>query len=157
MNENLNLCEILKGLEDIELYSTIYGIVKFKKINISDKYPIKFTDKEGKIGLQSVTKDGKHYVHTKGECTLFPSKEQRDWSKFKKPIPEGTPMMCKGREDVWMLKYYKCYKIEEDKHYVKDVVVGESFYSNVIPYDEFNPNDIGESLKHDIQSHLFPI
>ena len=27
-------------------------------------------------------KDGRHLHHYNGECTLFPSKDQRDWSKF---------------------------------------------------------------------------
>ena len=29
------------------------------------------------------TTDGKMYTYYNGECVLFPSKEQRDWSKFK--------------------------------------------------------------------------
>lgn len=27
------------------------------------------------------------------ECILFPSKEQRDWTKFKVDLPKGTPVV----------------------------------------------------------------
>ena len=35
MNENINLCEILKGLEGIEFYSTLWGYVEFYGFNIN--------------------------------------------------------------------------------------------------------------------------
>ena len=86
MNENLNLVEILKDCpEGTELYSTIYGKVKLYKINEEYVHPISLTIKTGEIAY--VTSDGKHLYDFDGDCTLFPSKEQRDWSKFelKKP------------------------------------------------------------------------
>ena len=33
--------------------------------------------------LENLTKDGRLFGEYNGECMLFPSKEQRDWSKFK--------------------------------------------------------------------------
>ena len=81
MNENLNLVEILKDCpEGTELYSTIYGEVKLYKINEEYVYPISLTIKTEEITY--VTSDGKHLYDFNGDCTLFPSKEQRDWSKF---------------------------------------------------------------------------
>ena len=51
--------------------------------------------------------DGKYNVE--GECTLFPYKESRDWSTFKKPIKikEGTPVMTKWNSAAfWKLENY---------------------------------------------------
>ena len=83
MNENLNLVEILKDCpEGTELYSTIFGEVKFDKIEKDHEYPIIFTINNGEVTIP-VASDGRHLLDFNGDCTLFPSKEQRDWSKFK--------------------------------------------------------------------------
>ena len=80
MNEKLNLVEILKDCpEGTKLYSPIIGEVEFKRIKYCD-YPIVTCSKNGNRIL-SFTKDGLFF--SEGECImLFPSKEQRDWSKF---------------------------------------------------------------------------
>ena len=85
MNENIDLTKILKDCPaGTKLYSTIYGNVKFVRINIYSPYPI-IIENEG--GVFSVTKRGMHIIdyEDNAECTLFPSKEQRDWSKFTAP------------------------------------------------------------------------
>ena len=85
MNENIDLTEILKDCpKGTKLYSTIYGVVKFDEIDEFDKtYPISF--KVTADSFSTVTSDGRRFGDFDGECTLFPSKEQRDWSKFKAP------------------------------------------------------------------------
>ena len=96
MNENLNLVEILKDCpEGTELYSTIYGKVKLYKINEEYVHPISLTIKTGEIAY--VTSDGKHLYDFDGDCTLFPSKEQRDWSKFMNKQSE-TEELCESQE-----------------------------------------------------------
>ena len=83
MNENLNLVEILKDCpKGTKLYSTIFGDVKFEEINKDRLHPIIVKICDGHT--EYFTADGKKYYGIyNGECTLFPSKEQRDWSKFK--------------------------------------------------------------------------
>lgn len=88
MNENLDLTKILEGCPmGTVFYSTIYGEVGFIKININDVYPVeldvynKYTGSRVSIYY---TKDGKLSTVYDGECTLFPSKDQRDWSKFER-------------------------------------------------------------------------
>jgi hypothetical protein len=85
MNENINLVKILIGCSiGTELYCPVYGTVNFKGIEKHGivKYLIKCEDPfTGRI--INVTSDGKLYNASNGECILFPSKEQRDWSKFK--------------------------------------------------------------------------
>ena len=84
MNENIDLTKILKDCpEGTKLYSTIFGEVTFCHIDENDIYPIKVMTEEGYKGNMSA--NGKHYVDFNGECILFPSKEQRDWSKFSAP------------------------------------------------------------------------
>ena len=85
MNENIDLTRILKDCpEGFPLYSTIYGDVTFSRIINND---IQFTYS---YKTACGTYKCKGYVNLKGnpsdsyngECTLFPSKDQRDWSKF---------------------------------------------------------------------------
>ena len=84
MNENIDLTKILKDCpEGTKLYSTIFGEVTFCHIDENDMYPIKVMT--GKKCNGKVSANGKHYVEFNGECTLFPSKEQRDWNKFTAP------------------------------------------------------------------------
>lgn len=84
MNENLDLTKILKGCpKGTEFYNVIYGKVTFSKIDDSE-YPINFKVIGNDYGYTSVTKDGKMLRDHYGECILFPSKDQRDWSKFER-------------------------------------------------------------------------
>lgn len=81
MNENIDLVKILKDCpKGTKLYSIIFGNVEFCYIDKSAKYPIIFTAERG--CKCSVSANGRSYVEFDGECTLFPSKDQRDWSKF---------------------------------------------------------------------------
>lgn len=102
MNENIDLIKILKDCpKGWKFYSSVYGEVKFETIEFQrlkhrynsymptccnqiveeDPYPIKFIAQDFR---QSVSSAGEH-IKGKGECTFFPSKEQRDWSKFSAP------------------------------------------------------------------------
>ena len=84
MNENLNLEEILKDCpKGTNLYSIVYGEVEFNKINKGEKYPIRYINSEGDELF--ATTQGLLIACFDGECTLFPSKEQRDWSEFTAP------------------------------------------------------------------------
>ena len=82
MNKNLDLTKILKGCpKGTEFYSTEYGKVYFDSITVHEKYPINF--RKGS-GICVFAKDGKVYTDFDGECVIFPSRDQRDWSKFKR-------------------------------------------------------------------------
>lgn len=83
MNENLDLTKILEGCPNgIDFYHTVYGTVLFNSIDLDSEYPIRFI--VGKNQVNSVTKSGLAISDYKGECLLFPSKDQRDWSKFER-------------------------------------------------------------------------
>ena len=77
MNENLDLTKILEGCPvGTEFYSSVYGNVTFVKITLFNTIMMMNTRCQ-----YSFTKDGRLYYGV-GECSLFPSKDQRDWSKF---------------------------------------------------------------------------
>ena len=84
MNENLNLVEILEGCpRGIKFYSSAFGEVVFQGIIEKSTYPICFKlDKEEDFWY--ITSGGKLYDYDIVECILFPSRTQRDWSKFER-------------------------------------------------------------------------
>ena len=99
MNENIDLTKILKDCpKGTKFYSTVYGEVAFNKINKGCKYPIAFVTSCN--SNCDVTADGRHYELYYGECTLFPSQDQRDWSKF------TAPWLKKERFDPKTLKAF---------------------------------------------------
>lgn len=108
--KELNLCELLKGCEGMTFYSPIFGDVILININISLGYPITVSLSDG--GTRSFYNNGVYLDIVNAECMLFPSKENRDWSTFKKPIKikEGTPVMTKWNSAAfWKLESYTKY------------------------------------------------
>ena len=80
MNENIDLTKILDGCPmGTVFYSTIFGKVSLMGVHNNADLPIIIITGQGLIGL---TSDGRYFSQYDGECTLFPSKDQRDWSKF---------------------------------------------------------------------------
>ena len=84
MNENIDLTKILEGCPiGTKFYSSIFDEVVFLRIDRENpSYPILI-----KVSFEpkwrNLTKQGKFYAAV-GECILFPSKDQRDWSKFER-------------------------------------------------------------------------
>ena len=84
MNENIDLTKILKDCpKGTKLYTSNFGEVEFQQIEPVFKYSI-VVKLEGGI-IERFTPDGKLFPNHNGECVLFPSKDQRDWSKFTAP------------------------------------------------------------------------
>ena len=84
MNENIDLTKILKDCpKGTKLYSLVYGEVEFQKIELGLTHPIVIKLKN-KI-IERCDHYGKLHDNYDGECILFPSKDQRDWSKFTAP------------------------------------------------------------------------
>ena len=85
MNENIDLTKILDGCpKGTKFYNSIYGEVRFERIVKNVSYPIILSICNDRCNTINVTKKGLHYKDYKGECLLFPSKDQRDWSKFER-------------------------------------------------------------------------
>ena len=85
MNENLDLTKILDGCPvGTEFYHAGFGKVWFIGIDFYSDYPIKLSIAGDSIADVSVTENGTFRRRYNGECLFFPSKDQRDWSKFER-------------------------------------------------------------------------
>lgn len=74
----MNIAEILKKCpKGTELYSTVFGDVYFQRVRNKDLIEVT-SDCDV---LHEFFSNGS--CSLKGECVLFPSKGQRDWSKFR--------------------------------------------------------------------------
>ena len=99
MNENIDLTEILKDCpKGTKFYTSIFGEVEFDGIDYDKIYPIIIRLSEN--NTENLTADGKMYEYLDGECILFPSREQRSWSKF------TAPWIKKERFDPKTLKAF---------------------------------------------------
>lgn len=78
MNENINLCEILKGYEGETFYSPIFGNLTLFAINFQI---LEFTSIEN--DTVAIESSGKLY-NKADEICVFPSKDHRDWNKWGK-------------------------------------------------------------------------
>lgn len=115
IEEELNLCELLKGCEGIELWSDIFGKCKLlnTKGDCSYKIEVQVIDKDkDEDGIERFTQDGKFYIgYPNAKCMLWTSESNRDWSTFVNPnkIKEGTPVM-RSTGDGRFLREYACGK-----------------------------------------------
>lgn len=77
----MNIAEILKKCpKGTKLYSPIFGEVELDNVD-DKKYPITCITRN--VGYELFTSEGKYFLdYPDTECVLFPSKTQRDWSKF---------------------------------------------------------------------------
>ena len=83
MNENIDLTKILKDCpKETKFYTSVWGEVYF--VRIADVGPYVITI-DTYCGYKFLTKEGCYIVKDDAECIIFPSKEQRDWSKFSSP------------------------------------------------------------------------
>lgn len=152
-NKELNLCEILKDCPTgTKFWSSVWGDVTFVQINDVGVFPIVLSAKSfSNISLRS---NGKMYDIKEAECLLYPSKYQRDWSKFVRFWDE--PDVSKfdvetfhpfdkvlARDylnDNWMADFFE--KIEENDIYY-NVTCVTCKWVQCIPYNEETKHLLG--------------
>lgn len=145
MNENINLTKILKDCpKGFELYSPLFGNVKLNSIF------------DCHIGVVDNTGTGAYfnklgqYISTYevlNECVLFPSKDQRDWSKFTAPwynkerfdpktLQSFDKVLIKYEDNDWICSFFS-------KH--KDVIGSYPTHACVycIPYNDETKHLVG--------------
>ena len=153
MNENIDLTKILKDCPaGTKLYSTIFGDVKFSHIFKDSGYPIILHTYNG--GVTFVTKYGKSHIdyENEGECVLFPSKKQRDWSKFVAPWyksnkfdpktlkPFDKVLVKCNNSESWKVQLFS-HIIEDDK--ICPYVCISYNYKYCIPYNNDTKHLVG--------------
>ena len=154
MNKNIDLTKILKYCpKGTRLYSTIFGEVEFKKIEEESNYPIICITIAG--NNCDVTADGRYYDVFGGECILFPSKEQRDWSKFTAPWYKKEKFDPKTLNpfDRVLVRNYKTtkWRCEHFSHFdggnYNPCIASCCSYTFCIPYNDDTKHLVGTSLK----------
>ena len=150
MNENLNLVEILKDCpKGTKLYSTVFGEVEFKCIEKNAIYPIIVRPDENTACR--FTADGRTLVRFYGECTLFPSRTQRNWAEFKPKQPKFDPktlqpymrvLVRDSNESLWRCAFYSHKREDYDSPYK---YVATSSFGSVccIPYNDDTKHLVG--------------
>ena len=170
MNENIDLTKILKDCPiGWKFYSSVYGDVEFLGVShgcpvplhgqdderylmddlMCKKYPIRI---KTRFGEYDVSNDGKLRVDA-GECTLFTSKDQRDWSKFTAPwYKKGKfdPKTLKAFDRV-LVRNYKTtkWRCEHFSHFDGDnynpCIAYCCSYTFCIPYNDDTKHLVGKT------------
>ena len=142
MNENLDLMKILDGCpKETEFYNTVYGKVKFLWIDFTKERPIVVSTYDDFI--VEITNDGKLISTSDGECTLFPSKDQRDWSKFErfwgklkverfdsKTFQPFDKILVRNEDRMWYIDFFVCFDEQKCVNCISDR------WDYCIPYNE---------------------
>ena len=151
MNENIDLTKILKDCpKGWKLYSPLCGEVKFDSITENSEFPITVLNETMGIYL---TREGTYCTGIEeAECILFPSKDQRDWSKFTAPWykkDKFDPKTLKAFDRVlvrhecyhrWRCEFYS-YIHDDNGSYPYVAISGA--YKRCIPYNEETKHLVG--------------
>ena len=145
----LDLVEILKDCpKGTKLYSTVRGEVEFDHIDSDKDYPIYTTNKDS---LALFTGDGKYYIEYDGECVLFPSKDQRDWSKLKAPVKKFDYNTLQQFDKVLVRdsddSFWKCNFLSHRFNHTAYCV--GSYWIQMIPYNDETKHLVGTTYRPD--------
>ena len=149
MNENINLCEILKNCpKGTKFCSYIHGEVEFIKVEPNSRCPIwanAFLKSENARFLVSFTKEGYfNEYYNNQRCILVPSFEQQDWGKWECPKPKKpkfNPKTLNPFDEVlvridldniylWMPNIFSSYN--NNLYYT----IGGGCYRYILPYND---------------------
>lgn len=152
MNENIDLTKILKDCpKGWEFYSSVFGDVKFERIDdckFSRPIIVKICDNNY---VERLSTYGKLYANYNGECVLFPSRDQRDWSKFTAPwykkekfdpktlCPFDKVLARDTHDSEWGCDFFCSIDIIKDYKY--NCIT--SYYKYCIPYNEKTRHLVG--------------
>lgn len=147
MNENIDLTEILKDCpEGTEFYSKEFKRVFFDSISYSKKYPILVRWGDDKDRIIGYTKRGSLFTYAGAKCNLFPSKDQRDWSKFtasrkkkerfdpKTLQPFDKVLVRNMDSDDWSCAFFSHITVFDETVY--RCTTEKTLYEKCIPYND---------------------
>ena len=155
MSKNIDLIKILKNCpKGTKLYSLLHGEVLFRGIDENSDYPIVY-DKIFSTDITSmfsITRNGTYSNEYNGECILFPSKEQRDWSKFTAPWykkekfdpktlkPFDKVLVRDYCDEEWLAKIFSRHFKDSEYPYT-DICLNS--YKRCIPYNDETKHLLG--------------
>ena len=151
MNENIDLTKILKNCpKGWEFYSSVVGSVLFHKLYLGNPdYPVFVYPVSGR-GEICFTKEGVYVNDGDAECTLFPSKDQRDWSKFTAPwyknekfdpktLKPFDKVLVREEREVWDCELFSYIR---ENHPCPYVTIS-SYFKYCIPYNDDTKHLVG--------------
>lgn len=135
----MNILKILKNVpKGTKLYSPIFGDISF--VGIRDGRIMFLFD--GIVDL--FYSDGKYTE--KGECMLFPSRENRDWSAFTlnkfdiKSLKPFNKVLVRDHDiDLWKCDFYSHYI--KNTHYAYRGIFNQ--YHQCVPYNDETKHLVG--------------
>lgn len=152
MNENIDLTRILRDCPNgTKFYSPIFGEVYFEKICSDEENAIVLT--RGVLEF-TFTKEGFYDAVFGEECLLFPSKDQRDWSKFTAPWykkerfdpktlqPFDKVIVLEKHSFVWRCAFYS-HIIEIEGIKTVGYATTDKYYERCIPYNDETKHLVG--------------
>jgi hypothetical protein len=144
MEKKIDLVEILKDCPmGTKLYSCLHGEVEFCNIVTDSGFPISVLTKLNYY--PSFTSDGRYLGDGyEGECVLFPSKDNRDWSTFvapKKKVERFDPKTLKPFEKVlvrnngfsWEPRFFSLFGYRMKDRSITDTA--GRWWEHAIPYE----------------------
>lgn len=144
----MNIAEILKDCpKGKKFYSPVLGVCHLKEIKDDNRILIESEDEMVVVLLDSCGK-----VSGRGECILFPTKTNRDWSTFEvpkvdrpfKPFDRVISRLNdspKGMKGVWSPAFFS--RPSGNEKYPFFVIGGCSSASECLPYNEKTAKLIG--------------
>ena len=153
MNENIDLTKILKDCPaGWKFYSSAFGEVEFQQIEIGSVHPIIINLKTGLT--EKITSNGKLLDLSDVECTLFPSRDQRDWSKFSVPwykkdkfdpktLKPFDKVITKFSDYPWKCDIFSYYRGRENKIIACYCTSEDYVYDRCIPYNDDTKHLVG--------------
>lgn len=140
--EKLNIAELLEDCpKGMELYSPLCGKCVFDRVNFG-------TIICKKQNTQEITFTSKGYymlpVFDDCECMIFPSKDQRDWSKFEVTKPKFDITTLKpfdkvlvrhNKDNQWCGSFFSHIDDDFHSHCYKYVTITGKSYPRCIPYE----------------------
>ena len=149
MNKNIDLTKILKDCpKGWKFYTPVWGEVSFDHIYDDGIYVIGIVTERG---YKFLTKEGCYLDREDAERIFFPSKDQRDWSKFTAPWykkerfdpktlkPFDKVLVRDNETCIWKADFYS-HKGENRTHPFKCVSL---IYKCCIPYNEDTKHLVG--------------
>lgn len=125
----MNIAEILEGCpKGIKLYCPLCGTVTFERVNYGT-----IICKKANSETITFTHEGYYMlpVNKDCECMLFPSKENRDWSKFIPPFKDGDIIILDTLigghifKDIVAFRNIAIFKSYQEDDFNKIVVYGQ--------------------------------
>lgn len=145
----MTVYDTIKELRIKTCWCSVYG-----EVYVDCMKDIRYIDlrlKENSNVVMRLDEDGK--LDDKGECLVFPSKDNRDWNKVldrirNKLLPSLTPIMVSDDGENWSVKYYKTRRfclINKTSSY-------GSCYQYIVPVSKFDfeADDLSINIKNSI-------